>query len=312
MVDLSCLLIRDGNLTTLATRQEEGRCGASFSGTRCSNNQCCSAYGYCGTSFEHCAAIVGCQPEYGRCGDPPAETSTSTSTSTTTSTTTSTPTSTPTSTSTSTSSTSSTSSSSTSTSTSTSTRPPAPTGTLIVSTNGQCGNSTTCSGSGFGNCCSEFYFCGNSIDYCGTGCRLAFGTCGDAPPISSTTTSSSATTTSSSSSSLSSSSSTTIPPTTTSSTPSPTSSTPSPTSSTPSPTSSTPSPTTSSTQAPIPTNVSTDGQCGANGKTCTGSSYGRCCSSYGWCGSQTDYCRVSWGCQAQWGECGELRSMGHR
>ncbi|CAI6334128.1 unnamed protein product [Periconia digitata] len=247
-------------------RQAEGRCGAEFGGARCTNNQCCSAYGYCGTAFEHCAAIVGCQPEYGRCGDAPPETTTS---------------STSTSTSTSTSSSGTTST----TSSTTSTQPPAPTGTLIVSPNGQCGNSTTCAGSGFGSCCSEFYFCGNSMDYCGTGCRPGFGSCGDAPPISSTTTSSSSTTITSSSSS-----STTAPPTTTSSTTSTTSTTT----------------TTSSTQQPVPTNVSTDGQCGTNGKTCSGSTYGRCCSSYGWCGSQTDYCRVSWGCQAQWGECGEL------
>ena len=42
-----------------STRQEAGRCGADFAGARCTDNQCCSAYGYCGTAFEHCAVIVG-------------------------------------------------------------------------------------------------------------------------------------------------------------------------------------------------------------------------------------------------------------
>jgi peptidoglycan/xylan/chitin deacetylase (PgdA/CDA1 family) len=47
--------------------------------------------------------------------------------------------------------------------------------------------------------------------------------------------------------------------------------------------------------------VSTSGTCG-NGVTCQGSSFGTCCSQYGWCGSTTDYCDT--GCQSSFGTCG--------
>ena len=40
-------------------RQNTGRCGADFGGARCPDSQCCSAYGYCGTAYEHCAELVG-------------------------------------------------------------------------------------------------------------------------------------------------------------------------------------------------------------------------------------------------------------
>lgn len=154
--------------------------------------------------------------------------------------------------------------------------PPLPSGTLIPSTNGQCGNVTTCTGSAFGGCCSEYYYCGNTLGFCGTGCRPAFGTCGGIalPPGSSS-----------------------VP------IPAPSSSTRPSTTSRPI---STPTPSPTSSAAPVPTNVSTNGRCGAdgNGQTCTGSSFGRCCSSYGWCGNgQDDYCRLSWGCQPQFGSC---------
>jgi hypothetical protein len=33
-------------------RQEAGRCGPSAGGARCSNNQCCSTFDYCGTDPE--------------------------------------------------------------------------------------------------------------------------------------------------------------------------------------------------------------------------------------------------------------------
>lgn len=253
------------SLSYLFPRQAVGRCGADFSNQRCGGNQCCSSYGYCGTEFEvrgnlrphrvfqrpltkfqHCGLIVGCQPDFGRCGDAvPEPTPTPTPSPS--------PTPLP--------------------PTSSSVIPPLPTGTLIPSTNGQCGNVTTCAGSTFGSCCSEYYYCGNSLDFCGSGCRPGFGTCGGvAPPPGS--------------------SSLPIPPSSSSTRPPPTST------ATPSPTSS---------AAPVPTNVSTNGRCGpdGNGQTCTRSSFGRCCSSYGWCGNgQDDYCRLSWGCQPQFGTCG--------
>ncbi|KAG0130030.1 hypothetical protein HOY82DRAFT_520964 [Tuber indicum] len=50
------------------------------------------------------------------------------------------------------------------------------------------------------------------------------------------------------------------------------------------------------------TTVSPDGSCGGKtGYTCLGTSFGNCCSLYGWCGSSTDHC--SGGCQANFGTC---------
>ncbi|KAM5350412.1 hypothetical protein ACJ41O_006917 [Fusarium nematophilum] len=50
-----------------------------------------------------------------------------------------------------------------------------------ASTNGICGafnGSTTCLGGPFGNCCSQFGYCGNSDLHCGSGCQTGFGSCG--------------------------------------------------------------------------------------------------------------------------------------
>lgn len=48
--------------------------------------------------------------------------------------------------------------------------------------------------------------------------------------------------------------------------------------------------------------VSTDGTCGVQGgKTCTNSSFGNCCSAFGWCGSSTDHCGT--GCNSSFGTC---------
>ncbi|TGO13015.1 hypothetical protein BTUL_0078g00240 [Botrytis tulipae] len=69
-------------------------------------------------------------------------------------------------------------STSASTSTSTSTTPKATaTASLKVSTDASCGNGYTCNGSSFGNCCSQYGWCGSTSTYCGTGCQSGFGTC---------------------------------------------------------------------------------------------------------------------------------------
>lgn len=48
--------------------------------------------------------------------------------------------------------------------------------------------------------------------------------------------------------------------------------------------------------------VSVDGSCGGtNGYTCKGSTFGDCCSSYGWCGSSNAHCDS--GCQSTFGVC---------
>ncbi|KAI1815877.1 carbohydrate esterase family 4 protein [Poronia punctata] len=125
-----------------------------------------------------------------------------------------------------------------------------PTSTLVVSTDGNCGNGVTCQGSRFGNCCSGNGYCGASVDYCGTNCNPNFGTCS---------------------------------------------------------TSDDPTTTTTTTKGPAPTGVSTDGTCG-NGITCEGSTYGNCCSRYGFCGKTDDYCLT--GCQPAFGSgCKVCRSL---
>ncbi|KAG4082270.1 hypothetical protein H8356DRAFT_1387100 [Neocallimastix lanati (nom. inval.)] len=43
------------------------RCGKDFNNKSCSKGECCSKYGYCGTSIDHCG--TGCQASYGRCND---------------------------------------------------------------------------------------------------------------------------------------------------------------------------------------------------------------------------------------------------
>ncbi len=59
---------------------------------------------------------------------------------------------------------------------------------------------------------------------------------------------------------------------------------------------------TSTSVAPTRTSTSTDGTCG-NGVTCTGTRWGTCCSSDGYCGVGSDYCSISGGCQPAWGKC---------
>ncbi|KAK4675335.1 hypothetical protein QC764_0076980 [Podospora pseudoanserina] len=102
-----------------------------------------------------------------------------------------------------------------------------------VSTDGSCGpaNGKTCTGSGFGDCCSAGGWCGGASDHCGAGCQSGFGTCTGGSG-----------------------------------------------------------------------SISTDGECGTrNGKTCTGSGFGNCCSQNGFCGSTTDHCSA--GCQSGFGTC---------
>lgn len=52
--------------------------------------------------------------------------------------------------------------------------------------------------------------------------------------------------------------------------------------------------------------VSSDATCG-NGNTCSGSTFGNCCSSHGYCGSTSDYCGT--GCQSGFGTCGTSSSV---
>lgn len=49
---------------------------------------------------------------------------------------------------------------------------------LTPTTNGECGGSQTCAGSGFGQCCSKYGYCGVTSAHCGVGCDPTFGICG--------------------------------------------------------------------------------------------------------------------------------------
>ncbi|KAH7202712.1 uncharacterized protein BKA55DRAFT_725047 [Fusarium redolens] len=102
-----------------------------------------------------------------------------------------------------------------------------------VSTDGRCGsfNGKTCKGSTYGDCCSVGGWCGDKKDHCDAGCQSKFGTCN-----------------------------------------------------------------------PEASNISTDGFCGKNGKTCKGSTYGDCCSAEGYCGKE-GHCKA--GCQSKFGTCDE-------
>jgi len=95
----------------------------------CPSGKCCSKYGYCGKSDDHCGK--GCQSEFGKC-----KTTTTT----------------------------------TKTKTKTTTKKALPT-----STNGKCGkNDGVCPS---GKCCSKYGYCGKSDDHCGKGCQSEFGKC---------------------------------------------------------------------------------------------------------------------------------------
>ncbi|KAK4097222.1 carbohydrate-binding module family 18 protein [Parathielavia hyrcaniae] len=262
----------------LRLRQADSQCGAEYG--RCPGDLCCSSYGFCGDSVDHCHPLFDCQTQYGTCGWPrvvpqPTTTDTSTtsarpSTTSTSSTTTSRPPTT-------TSSTTTLNRPSTAATTLASTIP-IPTGSLQITTNGQCGNTTMCIGNpNFGPCCSQFFWCGSSLEYCGAGCRTEFGACVGVPgipgnPSTNGTTSGGG---------------------------------PSIISATPTTTSTTTSSTTwvaPSFTLPSGQRSSTDGRCGS-GVNCLGSAFGRCCSQFGWCGDGDQFCPYIVNCQPEFGHC---------
>ncbi|KAF2120461.1 hypothetical protein BDV96DRAFT_266726 [Lophiotrema nucula] len=150
-----------------------------------------------------------------------------------------------------------------------------------ATTDGSCGGTggMTCKGFVDGQCCSQYGWCGASTDHCGTGCQPGFGLCG----------------------SSSASSTSVVKPATSSIKPA--TSTIKPATSTVKPVSSSVKPSSTSTKAATPTGkVSTDGTCGGTTKAiCLGSTFGNCCSQYGWCGSTTAHCGT--GCQKTFGSC---------
>ena len=58
-------------------------------------------------------------------------------------------------------------------------RVPAP--TLKISVDGTCGNTVTCEGSQYGDCCSAHFYCGKTEAYCGKACNSSFGLCDGSP-----------------------------------------------------------------------------------------------------------------------------------
>ena len=52
-----------------------------------------------------------------------------------------------------------------------------------VSRTSRCGSafSLTCQGSSYGNCCSQYGYCGSTSDHCSKGCQSGYGTCSSSP-----------------------------------------------------------------------------------------------------------------------------------
>ncbi|TDZ24311.1 Chitin deacetylase [Colletotrichum orbiculare MAFF 240422] len=208
---------------------------------------CCSVNGWCGSTSSYCG--TGCQSQFGSCGSQSSSASGSSSASA--------------------------AGSSSRTGTASSAQASS---TLPVSTNGECGsgNGRTCQGSGFGNCCSPYNYCGNTDGHCGTGCQSIFGTCTSSSSSgalsASSSRASSAAASSGASSSRASSASASGSRTAGSALPSST----------------------------LP--VSDNGECATNGRSCIGYSGGSCCSQYNYCGSTDGHCGT--GCQSGFGTCG--------
>ncbi|WYZ44614.1 hypothetical protein EsH8_VII_001050 [Colletotrichum jinshuiense] len=121
----------------------DATCG-SASGKTCQGSvfgNCCSVNGYCGNSTAYCG--TGCQSDYGTCDSQ--------------------------------------SSSSSDASAPGSSTVSAGNPALQVSVTGSCGptnGGNTCAGSVFGNCCSQYGYCGSDVNFCGTGCQPGYGSCG--------------------------------------------------------------------------------------------------------------------------------------
>ncbi|KAE9374828.1 carbohydrate esterase family 4 protein [Stipitochalara longipes BDJ] len=151
----------------------DGTCGTTITCIGSTFGNCCSQYGYCGSTSGYCG--TGCNPVGGTCGS-----GSSSSSSKKTSTSSSKIASSSTSTKATTSSTKATTTSTKATTTSTKTSA-SPTSTKKVSTDGTCAGTEgfTCQGSTYGNCCSQYSWCGSTSAYCLTsnGCQSGFGTC---------------------------------------------------------------------------------------------------------------------------------------
>ena len=113
---------KNGNSLPIST---DDKCGKNLA--KCPSGKCCSKYGWCGTSSEHCDVSKGCQSEFGKCNDNKKDNKDGNS--------------------------------------------------LPVSTNDKCGmNEGKCPS---GKCCSKYGWCGTSSNHCdiSKGCQKEFGKC---------------------------------------------------------------------------------------------------------------------------------------
>ncbi|OUM63651.1 carbohydrate-binding module family 18 protein, partial [Piromyces sp. E2] len=126
----------------------EDRCGPSYG--RCAHtNECCSQYGWCGTSTDHCG--TGCQSEFGQCSGTANKITNAVVKKTTTVT------------------------------------AIKKTNIPVSTVSGKCGPSYgRCAHTN--ECCSQYGWCGTSTDHCGMGCQSEFGQCSGATAIKKTNT----------------------------------------------------------------------------------------------------------------------------
>ncbi|KAH9238683.1 carbohydrate esterase family 4 protein [Colletotrichum gloeosporioides 23] len=276
---------------------DNGECGSN-NGRTCigySQGSCCSQYNYCGSTDAHCG--TGCQSVFGTCGSSVNATSPS-----------------------GTASAAAGSSSRASSAGTASASAPLASSTFPATSDGSCGAAAgkSCVGYSGGTCCSQYNYCGNTDAHCGTGCQSLFGSCQSSASGGSSAASSAAgqaTGTRTASASAS-------------------------TNTNPSSDGScggtqgfnclgtnfgdccSPYGYCGNTTAHCDTgcqsgfgkcsgtgsdvNVSLDGKCGNTGtsgsETCQGSTFGNCCSAYGYCGSTDLHCGT--GCQSSFGTCG--------
>lgn len=255
---------------------QDGTCGSAV-GLSCigfSEGSCCSQYGYCGASADHCG--TGCQSVFGTCGTSSNNTGSSSSVA--------------------------------ASSTASSTAATATPSNLVTSPDATCGGTSgyTCIGAAEGECCSQYGYCGTTTDHCGTGCNPLFGKCGSSSVVPSASTGSTdSSSVSSVATSVPTTTSTTILVSSSAATTIVTTATPTTGVATTAPTSTKP----TTTAAPTATGaaVSKNGKCGAKngGTTCKGYK-GRfwaeeCCRTDGNCGAGVMACGVQ--CQKKYGNC---------
>ena len=59
------VFVNNGKRLVYSSKEEYIGCGPNAGNTKCKEDECCSAEGFCGKSDDHCG--VGCQPEFGLC-----------------------------------------------------------------------------------------------------------------------------------------------------------------------------------------------------------------------------------------------------